>query len=770
MSKIYLSSTLKLARVLAITIGALCSSLNSMAAKYTLLEKDITIDKDGLITKCTYDFAIDSIIIPSKLGNVTITGIASTTMYGVFYNKNISYVEFANSMTFIGDNAFSNNKITKLTVPNNIKHIGNNAFANSKIQELVLSNGLIYIGSNAFYYNNLENVTLPNSITVISSGAFASNKSTFKTFILPKPTDANFEYWMSSDGEKLTGGSSAKNDFITYTAKIPYTLTSDDVVVTNGYIVSCSYSFEKKYITIPSTLDGQQVIGIKDGDILNSPLESPFSHRSIKEINLPSTLKEIGIYAFLDNNIDSVYIPSSVEVISTYAFSKNSIRIVAFEKSTNLKKIDAGAFKNNPASLKFKLPTQINNKFEAWVQNDGKYFNAGDDYTPNLDYSIIAKIPYTITNQDVVVDNGVITKCTYDFSSKFITIPTTLNNQKIIGIKNSDEKNLIFSKREIAELNLPSTLEFIGDNAFFQNNLNSIDFSKCTQLKTIGASAFYSNLLDSVVITSSIETIGNEAFRFNIGLDTVIFNNNSRLNNIGASAFSGSNTTIIYKLPTPTKDHYTFTKWLDSNNKAYNGGQVVSFTTYATSPFTAQYTLKENTPAISLSDNLVMEAGISWDRFSISNIGNSPLIISNIILPNYYSTDWKSGTINSGESKSILVTYTAPTRSPLHNGIVEVVSNAVFGTNTLTVEVLGSGTAVTTPSELALQISPNPVSSTLSILPAKQYDIQIFSINGTLVFQDYNTNTINTEALPKGYYFIDVKTEKRNTTLKFIKK
>ena len=75
----------------------------------------------------------------------------------------------------------------------------------------------------------------------------------FKTFILPKPTDANFEYWMSSDGEKLTGGSSAKNDFITYTAKIPYTLTSDDVVVTNGYIVSCSYSFEKKYITIPST-------------------------------------------------------------------------------------------------------------------------------------------------------------------------------------------------------------------------------------------------------------------------------------------------------------------------------------------------------------------------------------------------------------------------------------------------------------------------------------------------------------------------------------
>ena len=98
-----------------------------------------------------------------------ITGIASTTMYGVFYNKNISYVEFANSMTFIGDNAFSNNKITKLTVPNNIKHIGNNAFANSKIQELVLSNGLIYIGSNAFYYNNLENVTLPNSITVIST-------------------------------------------------------------------------------------------------------------------------------------------------------------------------------------------------------------------------------------------------------------------------------------------------------------------------------------------------------------------------------------------------------------------------------------------------------------------------------------------------------------------------------------------------------------------------------------------------------------------------
>jgi len=98
-----------------------------------------------------------------------------------------------------------------------------------------------------------------------------------------------------------------------------YTLTSDDVIATNGVIESCSYDFAITDIIIPEILDGQTVTGIADGP--DNIMYGVFYSKGITSVQLPSTLEKIGKQAFILNNyLTNVTIPSSVTTIGDWAF------------------------------------------------------------------------------------------------------------------------------------------------------------------------------------------------------------------------------------------------------------------------------------------------------------------------------------------------------------------------------------------------------------------------------------------------------------------
>ncbi len=101
-------------------------------------------------------------------------------------------------------------------------------------------------------------------------------------------------------------------NFSLVTVTAQYTLTDDDVVVTNGTIESCSYDFTVKDIIIPQTLDGQTVTGIADGRDFD---DGVFYNKGIVTVQLPATLEHIGDFAFAENNLTSVTIPNSVTYI-----------------------------------------------------------------------------------------------------------------------------------------------------------------------------------------------------------------------------------------------------------------------------------------------------------------------------------------------------------------------------------------------------------------------------------------------------------------------
>ena len=58
-------------------------------APYTLTSADLTINADGLITQCSYNFSNTNIIIPSSVKGRIITGVADDLWVGVFEIKEL---------------------------------------------------------------------------------------------------------------------------------------------------------------------------------------------------------------------------------------------------------------------------------------------------------------------------------------------------------------------------------------------------------------------------------------------------------------------------------------------------------------------------------------------------------------------------------------------------------------------------------------------------------------------------------------------------------
>ncbi|WP_291859196.1 leucine-rich repeat protein [Marinilabilia sp.] len=494
-------------------------------SQYTLTDDDVTVDENGVITECTYDFTVKDLIIPETLDGKTITGIAGGNQF---------------------DAPFAGKELSSVTLPQTLISLSSFAFFNNDLESIELPSSLLFIGESAFFYNNsipIGSITLPQSST------------------------NEYTHWIDENGKTVTN---LEDNTLSYTARIEYTLTDADVVVENGVITNCSYSFRGKFITIPEELDGQTVTDIMGNGESNENI-GPFIKKDIWEVT----------------------IPASVETIHDKAFFDNMIISVNFENNSQLKEIGNYAFTLNKYNLPLQLPTSAKSNFENWIDSYGTEFAPNEEYIYE-GVPIFAKIPYTLRSNDLTVENGVITGCSYDFESKFITIPDELDGQTIteIGIIST---NGIFSHKGIMGLTLPTTLQKIGRAAFMQNSLKSIDLERCTNLSDIGTYAFYSNELEQITIPSTVTTIGEKAFSYNSNLENISFSNNSYINYIGSNAFSMSYFDPELELPSPLKAGKYFSEWEDGNGNTYPGGTTIT-------DFSSDYTAIFSDTPTSLAD------------------------------------------------------------------------------------------------------------------------------------------------------------------------
>ena len=126
---------------------------------------------------------------------------------GILYNKDVTNliccpsaktsVTIPHSVTSISEEAFSGCDLTSVTIPNSVTSIGDNAFrACSRLTSVTIPNSVTSIGNSTFRdCSRLTSVTIPNSVTSIGYNAFyycVSLKAIYMQCEVPIECDPRF--------------------------------------------------------------------------------------------------------------------------------------------------------------------------------------------------------------------------------------------------------------------------------------------------------------------------------------------------------------------------------------------------------------------------------------------------------------------------------------------------------------------------------------------------------------------------------------------------
>ncbi|MGZ9432352.1 leucine-rich repeat domain-containing protein [Mycoplasma sp. 613B] len=120
-------------------------------------------------------------------------------------------------------------------------------------------------------------------------------------------------------------------------------------------------------------------------------------------------------------------------------------------------------------------------------------------------------------------------------------------------IKKDGVDNQVIVSYHLKKIIFPQTLEIIEDSAFTNRTLptskidyelQELDFSKATILKTIGNYAFETNKIKEIILPDSVTYIGKQAFANN-QISKFVISENSNLKSIGISAFFNNEITSL---------------------------------------------------------------------------------------------------------------------------------------------------------------------------------------------------------------------------------
>ncbi len=170
-----------------------------------------------------------------------------------------------------------------------------------------------------------------------------------------------------------------------------------------------------------------------------------------------------------------------------------------------------------------------------------------------LGIHLITNAQYTLSDEDVIIKNGIISGLTEQGKANVqdasIIIPETLHGQIVTGIIDKHwtpdlpvVTEGIFGNFSIKGVVFPNSIKHIGEDAFLYNQLDILDLSNCTDLSTINDWAFYkhgnSNSIKTINLAglSKLTNIGKYSF-CNTYCEKIILTGCSKLSQINKEAF-----------------------------------------------------------------------------------------------------------------------------------------------------------------------------------------------------------------------------------------
>ncbi len=470
--------------------------------------------------------------------------MAVTDVSGAFVGNTeiTSFNEFRSfsGVQVLGQNAFKGcSKLESIMLPSNLTTIQKEAFVGcDALTSVTIYTKLTTIEERAFYgCANISTLTLPTSMVSIGEHAF-DGCAKIPNFYISKN--------MTTIGEGAFAHTSSCTRFM--------------VNATNPYFKQCSAGMSSKDETI----------------LYNYP-----AGLSAKSYTLPSTIIEVGPYAFSSAQLTSVSL-NNVEIIDDYAFddcaSLNNITLG--EKVTTLGK---GAF-NNCQSLYTVIMTENMTNIGAQAFNgvaqgirvqvswptplsisDGTFSN----FTPVTDGGINGRlfVPEGTLNAYKsatgwkwfdFIDEGTIA----EYAEKIIQFKDAKVKEICEANFDTDHDGYItydeaaavasigtlFKGAEITsfdELQYFTSLATIEEEAFANSTLTSIVLP--VSITSIGADAFaYCNSLKTFNVPASVETIGNGVLKSCASLTTITVDEENANYTTGIGAlFTKDRTTLI---------------------------------------------------------------------------------------------------------------------------------------------------------------------------------------------------------------------------------
>ena len=232
---------------------------------------------------------------------ITIPDSCKTIDEGAFNScEFLTELDLGEGVQSIGYEAFSSCGITSLVIPDSVEEIGISAFSACRsLSEVTISKNLKTLGESAFMSTAVKKVHLYDKVESIGPRAFAQCMKLEEIYVEP----ANPNY-ISVDGNLFDKD---KTRLMQYAAG----KTDSSYTVPEGVTEIDMWVFDRTW-------------------------------QHLKEVNLPSTLKTIGNYAFNMSGSKEIYIPAGVTYIGTGCFGNNGnlTKIIVDKDNTAYTSVD----------------------------------------------------------------------------------------------------------------------------------------------------------------------------------------------------------------------------------------------------------------------------------------------------------------------------------------------------------------------------------------------------------------------------------------------
>ena len=365
--------------------------------------------------------------------------------------------------------------LVKVTLLDTVTRIDAQAFSNcSSLKEITLSSCLTYIGESAFYDTGCH-IILPDSVTEIGASAFHGCCVYVSASERLSGWNSN---WIGSSGAVVynapNGTLSTDEKGFTYLIDengiahlYYYTVNNSDITISGlaGY-ETVIHSMKRDIWNVNRLTIGEGVVKIDDYAFQN--------WYNLNEISLPSTLTEIGAYAFANTALQNAFVIVSANVTSVgeYAFSSGYLLVEHAQKPEGWS--------------------------DDWFSGDQNklYWNYQTLYADS--HGIL----YVLTHDQIAY------VCKYDSNLSSVTIGAIEGDYQVIV------RRVFYSNSHINTVTLLEGVTKIEESAF-ENFYSLQTLTLPSTLTEIGARAFCGAPLNKPTIPKNVQIIGENAFSCN---------------------------------------------------------------------------------------------------------------------------------------------------------------------------------------------------------------------------------------------------------------